>query len=93
MKKQIAIFVMLAVLCSSFAFSVSAEGAVRPQGPPFQDILAYQPHSGTTGCTNSRLIYAGNGLLTMQEENGNGFVALETVIINQNGYHVWGQSL
>ena len=86
MKKNIAILVMLTVLCSSFAFSVGATG------PTFEDILAYQPPGGTTGCTNSRLLYQGNGILTMDEQDGNGqLLALETVIVNKNGYHMWGE--
>jgi hypothetical protein len=82
MKKILAILVMLAVLCSSSAFSVGA------QGLPFEQILGYEPPSGG-GC--SKLLYAGNGVLTMQEEDGNLLVAQEIAVVNQNGYHVWGQ--
>lgn len=92
MKKTIAIFVMLAVLCSSFAFSVSAEGA-QVAMPTFEDILAYQPPSGTTGCTNSRLLYEGSGIISMGETDSSfqGFTNVGAVIVNNNpAIHLWG---
>ena len=57
MKKTIAIFVMLAVLCSSFAFFVSAEGSL------FERILSYEPSE--IGCINSKLLYENSGSLNI----------------------------
>ena len=93
MKKTIAIFVMLAVVCSSFAFSVSAEGAEVAM-PTFEDILAYQPPSGTTGCTNSRLLYEGSGTIPLGETDSTvpNPTRATAVIINTNpAVHQWGQ--
>jgi len=86
MKKTIAILVMLAVLLSSFAFSVSA-------GKPltFQDILAYRPPSGTTGCTNSRLIYEGSGTIPLQQLEERGFTTMGAIVNTNPAVHEWGQ--
>lgn len=85
MKKTIAILVMLAVLCSSFAFFVSA------RGPSFQDILAYRPPSGTTGCTNSKLIYEGSGTIPLQQSELIGFTQMGAIVNTNPAVHEWGQ--
>ena len=87
MKKQIAILVVLGVLCSSFAFFVSSETEVAI--PTFEDILAYQPPGGTTGCTNSRLLYEGSGTMPLNPTGA--ATNLEIVIQNGNpAVHLWG---
>lgn len=88
MKKQIAIFVMLTVLCSSFAFFVSSATVM----PTFEDILGYQPPSGTTGCTNSRLLYEGSGIIPLGETDSTPqqFTHAVSVIVNDNpAVHQW----
>lgn len=84
MKKTIAIFVMLTVICSSFAFAVSAKG------PSFEDILAYRPPGGTTGCTNSRLIYEGSGTIPLQVA-GIGFTQMGAIVNSNPAVHEWGE--
>ncbi len=86
MKKTIAIFVMFAVLCSSFAFSVSAR-----EGPTFEDILAYQPPGGTTGCTNSKLIYEGSGTIPLQQSEQIGFTQMGAIVNTNPAVHQWGE--
>jgi len=86
MKKTIAIFVMLAVLCSSFAFFMSAGEPIT-----FEDILAYRPPSGTTGCTNSRLIYEGSGTIPLQQSERIGFTQMGAIVNTNPAVHEWGQ--
>lgn len=87
MKKQIAIFVMLAMLGSIFVFAVSS------QGIPFEQILDYNPPSGTTGCINSRLLYEGSGIIPLGETDSSPqqFTHAVSVIVNDNpAVHTWG---
>ncbi|NYT03195.1 MAG: hypothetical protein GKC00_00640 [Candidatus Methanofastidiosa archaeon] len=70
MKKTIAILVMFVMLGSISVFAVSSQGI-----PTFEDLLSYQPPGGTSGCTNSRLLYEDSGVLD----------------IGGRAYRVWGQ--
>jgi len=84
MKKQISIFVMLLVLCSSFAFFVSSATVM----PTFEDILAYQPSGGTKDC--ARLLYEGSGTMPIGQPFGGFETHLEIVIVNGNpAVHQW----
>lgn len=90
MKKTIAIFVMLAVLCSSFALFVSSTTEIAL--PTFEDILAYQPPGGTTGCTNSRLLYEGMGTIPMSLGTTQGLANFGAITVNTNpAIHLWGE--
>lgn len=64
MKKQIAIFVMLGVLCSSFAFFVSSATVM----PTFEDLLEYHPPNWPPACYNSKVIFQSSNTLPINVE-------------------------
>jgi len=88
MKKTIAIVLMFVMLGSIFVFTVSS------QGIPFEQILNYNPPSGTTGCTNSRLLYEGSGVIPPIQETDSSiqqFTHAVSVVVNDNpAVHTWG---
>ncbi|MEN6378196.1 MAG: hypothetical protein ABFD15_01270 [Methanofastidiosum sp.] len=68
--------------------------SVRSQGLQFEQILKYNPPGGTTGCTNSRLLYEGSGVIPPIQESDSSiqqFTRAVSVVVNDNpAVHTWG---
>ncbi|NPV49805.1 MAG: hypothetical protein HPY60_01215 [Candidatus Methanofastidiosum sp.] len=92
MKKTIAIVLMFVMLGSIFVFAVSSQFPVQQLS--FEQILTYQPPGGTSGCTNSRLLYEGSGVIPLQETDSSTqqFTHAVSVVVNNNpAVHMWGE--
>ncbi|KYC44811.1 MAG: hypothetical protein APG12_00005 [Candidatus Methanofastidiosum methylothiophilum] len=79
---------MFVMLGSIFVFATGASTTM----PTFEDLLSYQPPGGTSGCTNSRLLYEGSGTIPMLDGDASPqqFTESVHVIVNNNpAVHQW----